>query len=342
MAFDVIRLSDRDSWRNALSQFEQTDVYYTPEYAEIQERMGEGEAHLAVWSSAHSDEIVIYSFLLRGIPEHDGLYDIVTPYGYGGPLCHGQDDAHRNSIEGFHTDFCAYCRDTHIVSEFVRFHPLLGNATSLAHGLSCDYVRDTVVVALMPEVDPICTFPSKTRNMVRKAMKNGVTIDISSSDASLAEFRELYESTMERNCALPYYFFSDQYYRDVMTLLNPQPFIAIARYEGIAIAAAIFLRQGKFLHYHLSGSNRKYNHLAPMNLLIGEAAREGARLGAELLHLGGGYREPEDSLFRFKASFSGGRRRFHVGRRIHNVDRFRLLCRLHGPGRDGFFPPYRS
>ena len=58
---------------------------------------------------------VLYPFLVR--PLEGGRCDITSAYGYGGPYGRGE----------WRQAFAAACREHGVVSEFVRFHPLLGN-----------------------------------------------------------------------------------------------------------------------------------------------------------------------------------------------------------------------
>ncbi|KAH8072445.1 hypothetical protein JL721_3720 [Aureococcus anophagefferens] len=69
--------------------------------------------------------------------------------------------------------------------------------------------------------------------------------------------------------------------------------------DGSLVSAAIFLRHGAALHYHLSGSRAAGYALAGPSAILDAAARLGAALGCATLHLGGGLR-PGDALATFK------------------------------------------
>src|SRR5260370_29967497 len=107
------------------------DGYFLPEYLLASEKSGLGNAACAVaWSDS---AIWLYPFL---ICEIDGsvkacadapCVDIMTPYGYGGPVVteQGEDPAFLASAWGQFRDWAV----THmIVGEFIRFHPLLRNS----------------------------------------------------------------------------------------------------------------------------------------------------------------------------------------------------------------------
>ena len=54
--------------------------------------------------------------------------DIVTPYGYGGPIAIADSENDRKQlIDKYYKEFAQCCVDNNIVSEFVRFHPIINN-----------------------------------------------------------------------------------------------------------------------------------------------------------------------------------------------------------------------
>lgn len=342
MPLRMYALSERSVWRQLLDQFRDCDVYYVPEYLEIQEEVENAAAMLATLDCQELGGMVMYPFLKRSVPGHESLSDAITAYGYGGPIFSGPPHLAVEAIREFRLEFDAYCRETGIVSEFIRFHPLLENNVGDCGDMKTQYVRDTVIIETDSTVDPMDTFPPKTRNMVRKAQRSGIQISLSYDKEALDEFVPLYYQTMRRRGALPYYFFSRPFFERLMDRLDPRPFILTASLDGRAVASALFIRYGRFLHYHFSGSDREYQSLGPNNLIIYHAALEGAKLGAKQFHLGGGYLEPEDSLFRFKASFSESRGRFFVGRAIHDPEAYDKLCAEHGRTNGNYFPAYRS
>jgi hypothetical protein len=84
------------------------------------------------------------------------------------------------------------------------------------------------------------------------------------------------------------------------------------------------------MHYHLSGTYSDAMAMAPNNLLLWEAARWGCRNGFTTFHLGGGTSDsPDDSLFRFKSSFSkSGRAEAHQAMRVFDSQKYEYLIKL--------------
>jgi lipid II:glycine glycyltransferase (peptidoglycan interpeptide bridge formation enzyme) len=155
---------------------------------------------------------------------------------------------------------------------------------------------------------------------------------------------------MLKNNADKYYFFSRKYFNNVLDLLNGSAFIFNAIYENKTIASALVLKYGDYAHYHLSGTDYDYINLSPAHLLIYEVAQWGREQGCKYLHLGGGYKGNEDSLFTFKKKFSrGGIVPFYTGRKTHNeqvykklVERWYQLNNKENDEKIDFFPIYRK
>ena len=79
-------------------------------------------------------------------------------------------------------------------------------------------------------------------------------------------------------------------------------------------------------HYHLEGSNHDYSNLAANNLLLWKTAIELGKLGVNEFHLGGGYNsDPDNSLLKFKKSFSNNLKKFYIGKWILNPDKYMEL-----------------
>lgn len=247
-----------------------------------------------------------------GAIEKGQYYDWETPYGYGGPLTDGVISSESQKM--FQKEIVEYCAERRIVAQFVRFHPLLDNYAVLPEVIETRYLRDTIYIATESPEKIMENMDSKNRNMVRKAIKNNVTIekrDINDFDA----FLSMYEETMQKNNADPYYTFHRDYFESLESL-DKNAFILYAMMDGMPISSSIIFHNDRYMHYHLSGSHVAYRNYSPSNLLLYEAACLASEMGIKQFHLGGGM-APDDSLFGFKKQFNKhGRVPFHVGRTI--------------------------
>lgn len=259
-----------------------------------------------------------------GILKKGIYYDWETPYGYGGPLTDTIISEDSQNI--FKSEISEYCKEHMIVSQFVRFHPLLKNYEALPKVIETRYLRDTIYIDTASPELIMSNMDSKNRNMVRKAQKNGVTIvkkDITEFDA----FISMYEETMKKNDAEEYYTFHRDYFESLKTM-EDNAFILYAMYEDIPISGSIMYYNDRYMHYHLSGSNIEYRKYSPSNLLLYKAACWASEHGIKQFHLGGGM-APDDSLFGFKKQFNkNGRASFVVGRTIFNQDAYTELLNI--------------
>lgn len=336
-------LDEAERWDRIVQAIPGWDVYWLSGYARVWEANGDGQPVLAVLERGGARAAAVY--LVRPIPGEPGLWDIATPYGYGGPLftpgaaglaCELLDQVGR----------CAAAHGG--VSEFIRFHPLAANHAGLnAPGLSVAQVSETVYLDLQRQPHFAHDFRPEVRNRIRRAARAGVAVRLTPGPEDVDVFLPLYTETMTRVGARPYYFFPAETFRLLCTGLSRHLLLAEAVHAGRTIAAALFLYNDRFLHYHLGGSATDALHLAPNNLLFAEAAEWGRRRGIRFLHLGGGVR-PGDSLMRFKSGFSPLRAPFFVGRRILDPDRYAALAAARAeqvrPARPApdFFPAYRA
>ena len=189
---------------------------------------------------------------------------------------------------------------------------------------------------------------SKNRNVIRKAEKLGVRVFWGRDPKLFEEFIPLYNKTMDKDEARSYYYFEKEFYESVLTDLTYNSLIFYAMYEEKIIAMAIIMFAKGKMHYHLSTTDAEYQHLAPNNLLLYEAASWGCEHGYNLFHLGGGLGSQEDSLFKFKASFSkNSDTRFSIGKKIFNKSKYDELLDIRKQKCEfefdnSFFPKYRS
>ena len=339
-------LEDACKWDQVVRSFSEYDVYYLSGYVRGFQIHGDGEPLLIFYQSGAVRGInVVMKRAIRDDPRFVGrieeeLYDFVSPYGYGGWLLEGGTD-----LGPLMEEYDRWCRKNHIVSEFVRFHPLLKNHETAQGHYEVIPLGSTVAMDLTSPEVIWENLTSKNRNMVRKAQKNGLRVYRASGPEIYRVFREIYDLTMDKDNASSYYYFQEGYYDSVRNDLasNAQVFYAQME-DGTIAAAAIMLGAGGRLNYHLSGSRQALQNLAPTNLLLYEAAVWGSENGYRTLHLGGGVGSREDSLFSFKKAFyRGDTNRFYIGKRIVNPEQYQMLMDLRDkPATSGFFPAYRE
>ena len=260
----------------------------------------------------------------KGLIEEGRYFDWETPYGYGGPLTDGSIS--EETQKDFLNAIKQYCTNHGIVSQFIRFHPLLENYDTLPLVMETRYLRDTIFIDTESPELIMANMDGKNRNMVRKAIKNNVTI-IKKDITEFDDFLSMYNETMKKNGADDYYIF-DRAYFDSLIDLKDNAFILYAMYENMPISASIMYFNDRYMHYHLSGSRTEFRKYSPSNLLLYEAACMASKMGIKKFHLGGGM-APDDSLFGFKKQFNkNGHAKFVVGRTIFDKNAYNYLLQV--------------
>ena len=331
----MLRLIESDKcalWDSIVRSFPNWDLYYLCGYARSLEEHEKGRALLIAFSCG--SERLCYPVIERDIadaPEFQGLlpgntwFDWETPYGYGGPLAEGNLSEPAQRI--FLQELTAACKERRVVTQFLRFHPLLQNQAVLGSAVQYKLLKNTIFMDLSDEESLFRQLDSKNRNMVRKAQKSGVTV-FTDRGEHLPEFLDIYRETMDRANAGAYYYFEPGYYEALRSALGKNVIFFYAVQEGEIIAASIFLYHERFMHYHLSGGKTAFRRFAPTNLLLYEAACWGARHGIKYLHLGGGT-GGGDSLFDFKKRFNRrGELPFYIGRTILDHAAYQELLQI--------------
>lgn len=351
--YEVLSYHDpgqRQKWRAICDSFRDIDIYFYPEYAYMLELHGDGKAYCFVYYQS-KEHLVIYPFLKRPINEipiftdlADNVFDILIPYGYGGYL-RNSDSVDMNK---FYMLFRQYCTENGIVSEFVRFHPILKNYLYCPDVVNIQLWNETVVIDLTQDEESIWkNMRQERRNKISRAKKYAINILEDKDFAYLDDFYFMYSETMNRVKAHNYYYFSKQWFYDMVHLLRGNIFLFNAFYQGSIIGSSIFLGTGAVLNNYLSGTKSEGRHMGSHNLLIYIVALWAKSQGIKYFHLGGGL-EPDDKLFKYKTAFSPIRAQYYLGKVIHNHETYqylsdRKLALLKDPSEKGdYFPLYRQ
>lgn len=289
-------------------------------------------------------------FIKREIPlriNNQTYYDIVTPYGYGGPLIEECSESGREElVQAFHDAFRDYCEQGNIVSEFIRFQPVIDNASDFENCYEVVYIRNTVGTNLRAYDDPVQKeFSKSTRKNIRKALEAGVEYRVTANPEDIKEFQGIYYATMRRNNADTYYYFDEDYFSKLLSHFGGNMVLVEALYEGKVIGMGLNFVYDRIIHTHLSGTLEEFHHLSPAYILQYALVVWGKENGIDLIHDGGGRTNSlDDNLYLFKKQFGKNTGfKFHIGRKIWNQEIYDELSRAaeEEPEAD-FFPAYRT
>jgi serine/alanine adding enzyme len=317
-----------DEWDGLLERLGVADVYLQRRYVEASCLLEPGRP-----AFLHAAGVA-FAAIVREVPGAEGVRDVTTPYGYGGPAGGGNG-------ERFYAAYEAWCAENRVVTSFIRFHPLLENHRLAPASVPRERLADTATWPLAGDDDLLASMHPMHRRGVRKALRAGVETSVERPPARLDDFVRLYEAAMRRLDAGEFYFFPPAYWEALAGPLAERLVRLDARLDGALVASQLLLVSPHWLHYHLGAATDEGYALGASKLLFLEAARWGREHGFAELHLGSGLGGREDSLWTFKQRLSRAPgREFWIGKLVHDADAYReLSC---GAAADGFFPAYRA
>ncbi|MFA7116530.1 MAG: GNAT family N-acetyltransferase [Bacteroidales bacterium] len=341
-------------WDEIVSSFSNYDVYWLSGYVKAFEINGDGQASLLYYSSERLR--AIYVFMKRDISKSNifsndlkknTYYDLISPYGYGGFLFDGEiTDV---NLKDFNTSYISFMKHENIVSNFVRYHPMIKNSLEMGKISNVINLGNTISMDLSSKEIIWKNIIPKNRNVIRKAEKNGVVIKHSKDMSLFDPFMKIYNATMDYDKAEDYYYFDQSFYKSIHEDLHDNYEMFYAEYEGKIIAMSLIIFANNKMHYHLSASIYEYRRLAPTNLLLYKAACWGSSQGVKTFHLGGGVGSGEDSLYKFKKAFNrNSNEQFSIGKEVYNKEVYDFLIKIrlekdkNFNKESTFFPLYRE
>ncbi|MDP4266846.1 MAG: peptidoglycan bridge formation glycyltransferase FemA/FemB family protein [Bacteroidota bacterium] len=319
--YNILKLGDTKIWNEYLRNLpiNQQDIYFTPEYYNLYENLGDGIANCFVYKE--NENIALYPFLKSeinalGYSLDRIYYDIQGVYGYNGIIASIYDSLF---IKNFYYAFSDFCLLSNIVSEFSRFHPILKNHEFSRNNLNICFNRNTVYVDLEKPIELIIQeFTSSNNRAIRKAEKIGLTVKVYVKDYPYKDnFQIMYKKTMDRVNSIDYLYFNSEYFNSLFEFPELCQFVCF--YENRPIASTVCFSKGIYFHYHLGASESEFLNLRPNNLLFFEMIKFAKRNNFKFLHFGGGNTsDPDDPLLHYKSNFSKNIADFYIGTKIYN------------------------
>lgn len=340
----VYTVDQNEQWDATVCSFKEYDVYWLSGYVKAFELHGDGEATLFYYEDEETRGInvvmkrdVAKDAHFKGKLPEGQFFDFATPYGYGGWIIEGEN------TEKLFAEYKEWVDKHGIISEFVRFHPMVKNHEASYPFYEVIKLGEVVHIDLSSSEAIWSNIISKNRNMIRKAIKNDIKIYNGRFPEIYEKFRIIYNGTMDKDDAEEYYYFGKEFYTSILDDLPENAQVFWAEKDGEVIAASIMLAANGRMNYHLSGSLRGYSSLAPTNLILYRAALWGCANGYKTFYLGGGVGSGEDSLFKFKRAFYKGElNHFYIGKKVFNQEKYDELLQMREPIESRYFPKYRA
>lgn len=347
----VISLDDHEKWNHFVKSFKNHDVFHLPNYTKSFKIHGDGEPLLFYFENHEIKAINVV--MLRDISSDSRFsghlpqktfFDLSTPYGYGGFLLEG--DITDDSLKVLNEKYSTYCKNAGIISEFVRFHPVLDNSQYANAIYDVTKLGKTISVSLATQEKIWSNLAN--RKKINKAKKLGIQVLWGRTPELFNQFRSMYIETMKNNAATDYYYFKEEFFDTILNDLKQNSMIFYATYEGRIVAMVLVIFANHGMHTFLSALDQEFKNLPATNLLFYEVASWGCENGFKTLHLGGGLGNKEDSIYKFKEGFNKHSNTFFsIGKKIFDEEKYNELVdfRRKEKGFDVsglFFPLYRS
>lgn len=253
------------------------------------------------------------------IKSYTEYYDIETPYGYGGPFTNSNDEFFIKRAQKKLED---WCKSQNILCKLTRFNPFLPSLKKIISLNQNVYrIKKLGIFKINTKNIKIENYDQKTRNMIRKNLKNGTEFMIVNNNTynfkQLRVFTENYISSMKNKKVDKFYYFNDDYYNKLEHIIKANKGFLINAYKSnVCVGGAIFLYNNSNSYYHLS-----YQKNVPgiMNSIIFVATKYLYKLNKKLLLLGGGNLNSEDdNLLKFKLKMSNSYDYFYLETKIFN------------------------
>ncbi|MBE6336704.1 MAG: GNAT family N-acetyltransferase [Lentimicrobiaceae bacterium] len=325
------------------------DLYFNPNYAKVYKDI-DGSSDTFVFECQYGK--ITNTYIKRKVCwQIEGItyYDIVTPYGYGGPLAENVSDVKKLLIE-YKKAFTEYCKEHNIICEFIRFHLYENVDIRENYYGETQHILDNVVVSTKNdfENDIWMSYAHKVRKNVKKALKNDLSVIIENNLNHIDDFLYIYNLTMDRNNANDYYYFKDSYFKSIAELLPDNYMYFHVIKDGKICSTELVLCSEKYAYSFLGGTLTEYYEFRPNDYLKNEIIKWCNKTGREYFILGGGYHK-DDGIYRYKKGFTSDPDvPFYIGKYIFDEQIYNKIVEVRKSVDNSFnidtnyFPKYRS
>lgn len=325
MSVYSIDLSSKDKWKKCLNKFENLDFHFYPDYHDLYHSTYKKSDSL-LWVYENEEKIFLYPFhktkINLEILKTEIFYDISSTYGFVGPVSNTTDEVF---ILDAWQKFDEWAVKKNIILEFIRFNPLKGNHNLSHKNTIVEFNRQVGVSDFTKgEIYFKNKIPSKTKNMIKKALKNGFKTSRLNFLDYKNQFAKIYLETMERNKATNFFYYDEEYFNKLANLKETE-FYGIIQ-NDILIAGGIFFVSNSIASYHLGVCLTDYLKFGLSNLYLYDASIDFIKKKVLYMNLGGGRStDINDGLLKFKRDNSTDLKEFFIGKRIINKKIYEII-----------------
>lgn len=331
-------ITTKKEWNLLIDDVDAYDFYSTYDYHVLS---GSNDEKPILIRYTQDNIIIGLPLLIRKI-NNTPFFDATSVYGYAGPISKNISENFDNKL--FKKELNDFFVDNHIISVFSRLNPYLPHQNIILNTIGEIKTKGYIVMIDLNENLEVQRqqYQKRIKSHINKAHKL-CTIKKADSKDDITAFINLYYENMKRVDAKKSYFFSENYFFEFMNIDQCKIEILMASLSETneIISGAMFIKTKDIIQYHLSGTKTDYLDIAALKLLIDEMRIEGTRENYKILNLGGGLNSKDDSLLRFKKSFSKTLKEFSVWQCIVNERIYNELIESVEIDNFDFFPGYR-
>lgn len=164
--------------------------------------------------------------------------------------------------------------------------------------------------------DLMIKFHYKTRNIIRKALKSGVHIEIDND-----KFDFLEATHVDNMMAIGGLAKSSKFFEAIQECFEPGKDynLYIAKYDGLLVAATLVLYFGKVVEYYTPVIVKEYRSLQPLSLIIAQSMLEANAKGFHWWNWGGTWKS-QSGVYDFKSKWGTFDIDYHYHVKINNED----------------------
>lgn len=346
---DARNSEDREYWLSCWDQWPSREVHAHPSYVDLftEEHQIPIAAIFRVGDSGVLLPMVARPLAAEAwLSNDDSRWDVITPYGYGGPYCWGAPDE-----RAFWQALDSWAQANLVVGLTARLSLFSEGLLPFSGQINTPMMNVVRSLNLSPE-DLLSDYASKVRKNVRKARKSGLRVEVDETGERLDSFLAIYYETMKRRGAGEGFYFPKEFFTTIVDKLTGQFVLFHVFQEEKVISTELVLLSANTMYSFLGGTNSEHFPLRPNDLLKHEAIEWGRKQGLQNFVLGGGYGY-EDGIYKYKLAFApSGSVPFKVGYHtflpseepllVQAREQFAISSDNGWKPRENFFPLYRS
>lgn len=335
----IEEITRKDDWNNILHEVDSYDFYHTYDYHVLSKRENE-KSVLLVYRD--NETLIAIPFVIRPIlgTEH---FDITSVYGYAGPISKHISIDFNHSL--FLSELNKYFKTQKIVSVFSRLNPYIDHQKDILKNIGdCQDMSAIVAINLTSDLETQRKgYQRRIKSQINKARRLCNIVSAKTKD-EIDSFIDIYYENMDRLNAEDSYYFDRDYFYNFLKSENFESNLLLVKTKDTneVIAGVIFVKTKDIVQYHLSSTKSEFLHITPVKILIDEMRLIATAEGYKYLNLGGGLGSKEDSLLRFKMSFSKELKTFCIWKYIVDAETYNQLTSLKNLKSTDFFPAYRA